>query len=258
MPSAPAELAMILDRSFAIDPNHRYGSAAELADAIEALLTSLGGGVLSARTAALDVLGSLDLASKPPPSPQSSTTGPLSVDPSKADKTQLSPQGPVTGSGPTTSPRSSATSFAETEVAAGIEPRARRAEAVSEARERPSPARSKHTMARIAGAALAVAVVGGVIAVVKYRAGDPGAPVAHEPASSFSGAAAIAPVPPTPPVASSTSAPAAAPVASVAATPSASASAAPPPVHASPTRRAPPRPAASATVSRPRIDQSGL
>jgi serine/threonine protein kinase len=262
MPSASSELGLILDRSFAIDPSHRFASAAELADAIEALLAHLGGGVLSARTAALDVLGSLDLASKPPPSPQSSTTGPLSVDPhdpAKTDKTQLSAQSPVTGSGPTTSPRSSATSFAETEVAAGIEPRARRAEAVSEVREPPAPARSKRAMARIAGAALAVAVVAGAVAVVKYRGGDPRTPVVHEPASSFSGAAAIAPVPPTPPVASSAAAPSAAPVPSVAvAAPSASASAAAPPVHAAPTRRSAPRPAASATVSRPRIDQSGL
>jgi serine/threonine-protein kinase len=261
MPSAPPALATILERSFAIEPSQRYGTAAELADAIEALLTTLGGGVLGARTAALDVLGSLDLASKPPPSPQASTTGPLSVDPldrEKTDKTQLSAQSPVTSSGPTTSPRSSATSFAETEVAAGVEPRVRRADAVSEERSRtsPAPARGKTTMARVAGGALVVAAIGGAIAVAKYRTSEPGAPLVREPAASFSGAAAIAPISPAPPAVSSAPAPPAAPV--VAAAPPASASAAPPAAHSAPAKRPPARPAASAPVARPRIDQSGL
>jgi serine/threonine protein kinase len=80
MPSATPGLSRIVETAFAIDAAHRFATAAELADALDAELATWGGGVLSARTAAVDVLSALDGKAPPPVARQGATLEAPSVD----------------------------------------------------------------------------------------------------------------------------------------------------------------------------------
>jgi serine/threonine protein kinase len=140
MPSASRALATILDRAFAIERSDRFASAAKLADALDTELTVLGGGVLGGRTAAVDVLGGLDLSSNAPPPMHSTTTEPLSVDPASF----LSPSSHSAQSADRAG-RASATSFADTQVATIAEsaPRAPPVGAVSALNDSPRGPRER-------------------------------------------------------------------------------------------------------------------
>ncbi len=264
LPTASPELARIVERAFAIDPKSRFGSAEELADALEVELTKLGGGVLSSRTAVTDVLGKLNLDSKPPPRMHASTTEPLSLDPQNSPVahsvagTLVSRASSSSGASRAIS-RSSPDSFAETEVAAGnvLPVRGPTAAAVSGSREMPA-ATGKPTWL-IAGGAVVLALAAGTVIVMTLRhPAKPDVGSLADPPPSVSAPAIV-------PMAKAASVPAIA-SASPSATPSAiaSASAAParpappaePPKKTTPSR---PRPTPTAPVApRPRIDQSGL
>jgi serine/threonine protein kinase len=268
MPSASKSLAMIVDRAFAIDRSERFASAAKLADALDAELADVGGGVLGGRTAATDILGGMDLSSNAPPPMHATTTEPISVDPGSV----VSPSARSISGGR----RASATSFADTQVAAASvrAPAAPPAAAVSAVREGTGAPQAHKTGSslgmRLGIAAVAlVALVGGVLTVVTRHAASE--PVSAEPAAKVSAAAAATPpppvvVPPTPaPAASALEAP---PATSASSTPakthpqtgaSASPTSAPkkPPSSRGPSS-APPPASAPAPPSRPRIDQSGL
>jgi eukaryotic-like serine/threonine-protein kinase len=253
MPSASKELATIVERAFAIEVAERFASAAAFADALEGELATMGGGVLAGRTAAVDILGHVDLSSPSEPPSHGSTTVPLSLDPgSKASPSARS----AVGSGPI---RSSATSFADTQVAASdtaalIPPAA----AASTAGETP---RAKRSLAPIAigGGLLAIAAV--AVAVIAARHAAKGIePLSAEPSAKAAIAVGTPATPPVIPLAPPPSAPS---VVTVAPSASASAHPSPPPPHTASPVTAPKRPAhasspASAATARPRIDESGL
>jgi serine/threonine protein kinase len=272
LPSASKDLARIVERAFAIDPRSRFGSASEFADALEEELTSIGGGVLISRTAVTDVLGKLNLDSKPPPRIHASTTEPHSIDSRKVSPSAHSVVGTLvsrasasSGDGRSVS-KSSPDSFAETEVAAGNErPRGPMAAAVSASRDAPRKAGTPMWILAASGVLLAFAA-GSAIAVATRHGSKPGAAASSDPPSSASIPAttpitAIAPAASTPPIASAAPSAAASTAPSSAPTPSAVASAARVP---QPPPEPPKRPTHSHTVppsaptARPRIDQSGL
>ncbi len=271
MPGASKRLAAIVERAFAIEPNERFASAALFADALDAELTELGGPVLGSRTAAADVLGGLDLCSKAPPPMHGSTTEPLSHDP-------RSGQSPSSAGG---APRASATSFAETELAAVPQ-----AAAVSVVRDAATNAgkdggppreardgKARSLALRAAGAVVVAAVAAGATVVATRRPQPPTASVSAEPPStapidtngeSAGVLPARAPIdagaPATPPLPSSAASVAPSPA------PAPAKASAPPPPSPRPalppaTPKKPGRPSGtppSQPGTRPKIDESGL
>jgi len=241
MPGATDGMAAIVERAFAIEVADRPASAAELADALEAELASIGGGVLLSRSAAVDVLGRLDLNTKPPPAPQASTFKPLSVDRNS------------TGDAAATLLASDASpvSMAATEVA----PVSAAALGVSAAaRSGARGTRGGRRRVLLVGGAAAVALVVAVLAAGRHRPGPPAAASVGVPPTPESTTVLASAPPPAPVKAPFTVAPgssAPAPLPQTSAPPRAAATAPPARKAAAAVPPAPP-------VARPRIDQSGL
>jgi len=273
LPSASKDLARIVERAFAIDPRSRFASAADFADALEVELKSLGGDVLSSRTAVTDVLGKLNLDSKPPPRMHASTTEPTSLDAPKLSPAAHSVVGTLvsrgsssSGGGARSASRSSPDSFAETEVAVGNERPVRGPMSAAVSGQRDAPLKTSKPMWILAGSAVLLAFAAGSAIAVGMRHGSKpdgaASAVTSDPPASASLAAATAssPIPAVVPVlAVASAAPSAVPSAVAVASAAPSARAPSPPSDTpkkSPTR---PRPApTSAPTARPRIDQSGL
>ena len=245
MPSASEALAMIVERAFAIDRESRFASAAALADALDAELARLGGGVLGTRTAAADLLRGLDLDSKLPPPMHGSTTEPLSIDAHSSASSPVARSVVAPGSSPMIS------HLAQTEAADPPSARALppAAVAVSAQREAARPVVGPRSAAPF--------VIGGVLAVIALGGGgtwlatrkptEPGGrPVESPVAAALSPAAAPASAP------ASSEAPA-----PEVPTPAASATAS---VGRPLPKKTAPRPSAAppAPSARPKIDQSGL
>jgi serine/threonine protein kinase len=256
MPSATEGLARIVERAFAIDVGERFASAAELADAVDAELATLGGGVLMSRTAAADVLGGLDLRTKPPPPLEGSTIKPLAVDRERA--TAATPA-TVLAESPRRGEIDPRKSFAETEVAPST---GQPAPAASQSREAPRTPR----WLVLAGAGAALLVVAALVLLALGGSGSTGA-AADRPQPAHP-AAALPSAPAAPLLSSASSASPASPASP------APASAAPVPAITQPQPPSavapalprplplPRKPAASPPqpppAIHPRIDQSGL
>ena len=265
MPAATEGMARIVERAFAIDVAERFASAAALADAVDAELGILGGGVLLLRTAAAEVLTGLDVKTAPPPPMQGSTFEAMSVDKGRAVSTHTArlPSQP-------SAKAPSHHSFAETELSAGGDSSVPRhpaaavsASAPSGSREAPQGGRKK----LLFGAAAAVLIaVGAAVVLTAHQAPAPAAAAAALPsAPSPPSASPPSPVPfpaknelvvlATPPEIAATAS-----ASAVALGPSVPATSSKPQTHAMPS---PKRPAAAVPVqappvARPRIDQSGL
>jgi serine/threonine protein kinase len=275
MPGASAALAAAVERSFAIEARDRFASAAGLADALDVELAKLGGGVLAGRGAAVEFLSALDLGSDHPPPVNGTTTVPLSVDPA-------SPRSPAAVTGKEL-PRASATSFADTEIAASggaPTPATQPAAAASTGGSRGATSRSRFPRVGV-GVALALALVGILALTMSSRKeSNPSREAARaEPPASAPAAAVPLTATPSPaaaaPPAPMASIPGAAPSgagplvgAGVGAgvgvgVGAATASAAIAAVRANPPPNAPRKPVrtpptGSVPTGRPRIDQSGL
>jgi serine/threonine-protein kinase len=267
--SAPAlspRVGALVERAFAIAAGDRFPSAAALAEALEAELAALGGGVLSGRDAAQRLLGSLPIVSRAPPPLHGSTNRPLSVDPPLT-----APEEALGGT--------ARLPLAPTQVSPSV-PRSPDGPAPREASVASAPVRqSRGAAGPLAGVGLAAIALAGVALFLGSRGASPSASTTGRP----EGAGLVAPaaatgasgVPRATGAATEESPPTPVPSASVSASPSATGSApAPSPAASSPARssaaaplasakKAPPRPAAAsaapATPSRvPRIDESGL
>jgi len=252
LPTASAELAAIVERAFALDPAARFASAEALADAIEVELAAVGGGVLVARTAGADVLGPLDLSSKPPPPEEhSSTTQPISADP-------LPKAGPFL---PSDSSASASDAFLATVLAPEVAPRSGvSALAISAAAASKPRRRRRLPVAALLAGGVVLAIGAGALALSRHT--TPGA-ASTAPFSSVMPAVPSSSAPPTASalqsvetagggVGPSGQEPAANPA-------SPTASARPPRPTVAPATSKPHAAASSATPrARPRIDESGL
>ena len=255
MPSASDALAGIVERAIAIDRNARFASAAELADALDAELARLGGGVLGARTAAADLLRGLDLNSKLPPPMHGSTTEPISLD--------AVSHSPVARSvvGPQSSPSISISSLAQTEAVAPLSAVAPLppAVAVSSQREAPRPSRGAAPFV-IGGACMVLVLAGGGAWLAMQKPAEPAGRPAATPAALVTAAPGASTSAFASASASSSSEPASTATASASVT-RPSVSSVPTGVALAPSvaKKPPPRPSASAAApGRPKIDQSGL
>lgn len=253
LPSASPELATIVERAFALDPAQRFASAEALADALDEELAVLGGGVLASRTAATEVLGGLDLATRPPPALHDLPTQALPVD--------SAPRSAAPWPSALDAAVSQHAALVATAPAPQSEPR-RASEASGVLVTSPSPGarrRERWLIPVLAGSVLLTATAG-LLAANGRR--DPAPASAASTTAATSSALAPPPQLPEPAVATSALAPAPEKGVDRPVAPPLPASAAP----ASPTARrtspaprpSPPAPAPAKPVARPRIDESGL
>jgi serine/threonine-protein kinase len=277
LPNLSPTLSAIVERAFAMDPSERFATADALADALDAELALLGGSVLGSRTAATDLLSSLDLKSRPPPPKFTSTTQPLSVDPlprppSSADKI---PVAPTSSAFLETLPAPEGAAEASSAAPALGEP-------LSSSGGTTDTRRPSRLVASLAAVGVLLAAAAAALAVSSREAPLPASTPLPEPLPSATARPRPPPSAPTvaatddrspppspalptaaattPPATAATTPPATEPQAPSRPVPPTASPAVPMPVVARPvTPPAPkPHPAASAAPSHPRIDESGL
>ena len=189
LPGASPELAAIVERAIEPDRNDRFPSADAFADALEVELATLGGGIVELRTAAKDLLGGVDLATRPPPPLlHSSTTQPISVDPGSRTSVPVSEE-------VATDPEAA---LVATKLAPVADPKVRlRAPTPVVVSSAAPPELPRSSSKAIAGGALvlALAAVVAVVAASLYRAPAPPSAVSvASPSATVARATAAPPV----------------------------------------------------------------
>ena len=202
MPSAPPEVAAIVERAMARRREERFQSAAEFADALEAVIPGIPGTSLLARTSAVELFSRIKHPSLRPPASSEgerarSTTGGVAV-PSVRDVRPASPAA-MTVDAPTGPRRHSATAFDDTHPAIPSKVSETFAETVNEApAARAVAPGATTTSSRSRAVPWALGAGGGLVLIAAavantlaapHRSAAPAASLGPEPPSStFHGA----------------------------------------------------------------------